>query len=115
MEPERRKAVDQAESAGYLPHIRALAQNLTVPLWWSRSSSPIGYPVLHNGTLCAIVTGEQTICVTAGHVYSQYVAHRQEFDDIECQIGNVRIRLEDHLINFSAELDLATFRIPPIL
>lgn len=115
MEPQRKIALDRAEAAGYLPHIRAIAQNATAPIWWSRSSSPIGSAVLHNGTATLINTGEKTICVTAGHVYSKYLAHKKEFNDLECQIGSVRINLEDYFVDHNVDLDLATFEISPVL
>lgn len=115
MELQQKQTLDVAEASGYLPHIRAIVQNSTVALWWSRASSPIGSAVLHNGTLCAINTGEKTICVTAGHVYSKYLEHKREFADIECQVGSVRVQLEDYLIDHNTSLDLATFELPPIL
>jgi hypothetical protein len=115
MEFQQKQALDLAEASGYLPHIRAIAQNATAALWWSRASLPIGSAVLHNGTLCAINTGEKTICVTAGHVYSKYLEHKREFADIECQVGSVRVNLEDYLIDHNTSLDLATFEISPIL
>jgi len=115
VESQRKAAINRAEAAGYLPHIRAIAQNSTAPIWWSRSSSPIGSAVLHNGTVTLVNTGEKTICVTAGHVYSKYLAHKREFNDLECQIGSVRINLEDYVIDHSVNLDLATFEISPIL
>lgn len=115
MESQRKQTLDRAEAVGYLPHIRAIAQTATVPIWWSRSSSPIGSAVLQNGTLTVINTGEKTICVTAGHVYSGYLANKKEFEDFECQIGSVRINLEDYIIDHSASLDLATFEISEIL
>lgn len=114
-ESKRKEALDCAEAAGYLPHIRAIAQNSTAPIWWSRSSSPIGSAVLHNGTLTLVNTGEKTICITAGHVYSKYLEHKREFNDLECQIGSVRINLEDYFIDHSVSLDLATFGISPVL
>lgn len=115
MELHRKREVDRAEAAGYLPHIRALAQNATVPLWWSRTSLPTGKAILHNATMCAVNTGERTVCVTAGHVYIKYLEHSAEFDDLECQMGNVRVKLDDYLIDYSSELDLATFDVSPIL
>jgi len=115
MEFQQKKALDLAEASGYLPHIRAITQSATAALWWSRASLPIGSSVLHNGTLCAINTGEKTICVTAGHVYSKYLEHKREFADIECQVGSVRVNLEDYLIDHNTRLDLATFEISPIL
>lgn len=115
MEPQRKQALDRAEASGYLPHVFAIAQNATAALWWSRASSPIGSAVLHNGTLCAIDTGKKVVCITAGHVYSQYLKHKKEFTDIECQIGSVRVNLEDYLIDHSDSLDLATFEISPVL
>jgi len=84
-------------------------------MWWWRNSIQIGNSILHNGTLCAVDTGEKTICVTAGHVYAQYLAHISQYEDVECQIGNVRVRLEDFLIDFDPTIDLATFEISPIL
>ena len=115
MEQERKREIDRAEAAGYLPQLRALAMSATVPLWWSRNSIPIGRSILHNGTLSAFNTGVRTICVTAGHVYAQYQSDIQRYDDVECQIGNVRIRLEDWLIQHNSTMDLATFQISPIL
>lgn len=115
METKRKEKLNYAEAAGYLPHIRAIALNATAPIWWSRSSTPIGNAVLHNGTVTLVNTGEKTICVTAGHVYSKYLVHKKEFNDLECQIGSVRINLEDYLIDHSDSLDLATFEITPIL
>lgn len=115
MESKRKKAFDHAEASGYLPHIRAIAQNSTAAIWWSRSSSPIGSAVLHNGTVTLVNTGEKTICITAGHVYSKYLEHKNEFNDIECQIGSIRINLEDYFIDHSPSLDIATFEISPIL
>jgi len=115
VEFERKRAIDRAEAAGYLPHIRALAKNATVPLWWSRSSPPTGRAILNNATMCAVNTGEKTICVTAGHVYSKYLQHSEEFDDLVCQMGNVRVKLDDYLIDYNLDLDLATFDVSPIL
>ena len=115
MDPERRRAIDRAEAAGYLPQLRALAKSAAVPVWWWRNSIPLGDSILHNGTLTAVDTGEKTICVTAGHVYEQYVADAEEFDDIECQIGSVRVRLDEWLIAHDPAVDLATFEISSIL
>lgn len=115
VEPQRKWAIDRAEAAGYLPHIRTLAQNATVPVWWSRTSLPTDKAILHNATMCAVNTGERTICVTAGHVYTKYLEHSEEFDDVECQMGNVRVKLDDYLIDHNADLDLATFDVSPIL
>jgi len=115
MESERKKVIDKAEAAGYLPLLRYLVKSSTVPLWWWRNSIQTGSSILHNGTLCAVDTGTKTICVTAGHVYAQYLAHIEEYDDVECQIGNVRIKLEEYLIEHDSIIDLATFDISPIL
>jgi hypothetical protein len=90
-------------------------KSATVPLWWWRNSLPIGNSILHNGTLCAVNTGEKTVCVTAGHVYAQYLGHIKEYDDVGCQVGNVRIKLDDYLIEYDPIVDLATFEISPIL
>ena len=115
MDSHRKEALDRAQEAGYLPHVFAIAQNATMPIWWSRASSPIGSAVLHNGTMCAIDTGSTCICVTAGHVYSKYLEHKYKFGDLECQIGSVRINLEDYLIDYNCDLDLATFEISAVL
>ena len=115
MESERKAWADRAEASGYLPHIRAIAQNSTAPIWWSRSSSPIGSAVLHNGTVTFVHTGKRTICVTAGHVFEKYRAQKKEFADLESQVGSVRIDLEDYLVDYSSSLDLATFELSPVL
>lgn len=115
MNPERRREIDKAEAAGYLPQLRALVKSATVPLWWWRNSIPVGNSILQNGTLCAVHTGEKTICVTADHVYAQYLAHIEQYDDVECQMGNVRVRLEEFLIDRDAAVDIATFEISRIL
>jgi hypothetical protein len=115
VEPERKRKIDRAEAAGYLPQLRALAKSATVPLWWWRNSMPVGHSILHNGTLTAFDTGAKTICVTAGHVFAQYLSDSQKYDDVECQIGNVRIRLDEWLIQHNSNMDLATFEISPIL
>lgn len=115
MESERRKALDRAEAAGYLPMIRGLAQKAAVPIWWSRSSQQAGNAVLHNGTVSAIDTGERRIAITADHVFSQYLLDKAQFDDIECQVGNVRVDLEECLIDHDEGIDLATFDIPEVL
>jgi hypothetical protein len=75
----------------------------------------MSHSILHNGTLTAFDTGARTICVTAGHVFAQYQSDIQSYDDVECQIGNVRIRLEEWLIQHDSIMDLATFEISPIL
>ena len=115
MEQQRKTALDRAQAAGYLPHIHAIAQLATSAVWWSRASLPIGSAVLHNGTMCTIDTGEKTISVTAGHVYSKYLAQKKQFRDLECQVGSVRVNLENYLIDYNADLDLATFELSPIL
>jgi hypothetical protein len=115
VESERKAWADRAEASGYLPHIRAIAQNSTAAVWWSRSSSPIGSAVLHNGTVTFVNTGKKTICVTAGHVFDKYRAHKKEFTDLECQVGSVRVELEEYLVDYSSSLDLATFELSPIL
>lgn len=115
MESQREEALHRAEVAGYLPHIRAIAQIATATIWWSRSSSPIGSAVLHNGTMTFVNTGEKTICVTAAHVYKKYLEHNRAFNDLECQVGSVRINLEDYVIDCSDSLDLVTFEISTIL
>jgi hypothetical protein len=48
-------------------------------------------------------------------VYSKYLEHKNEFSDMECQIGSVRINLENYVIDHNPELDLATFEISPVL
>lgn len=53
--------------------------------------------------------------VTAGHVWAQYLEDCEAFDDVECQIGNVRIDLKQYLVEHDSKLDLATFDLPPIL
>lgn len=115
MEPERRRQIDRAEAAGYLPQLRALAKRTTVPIWWWSESLQIDKSILHNGTFCAVDTGSKTVCVTADHVYAQYLADTEKYGDIECQIGNVRIRLEDYVIDRDSTIDLATFDVSPIL
>lgn len=115
MDPERKRAIDRAEAAGYLPQLRALAKSAAVPVWWWRDSVRVGDSILHNGTLTAVNTGAKTICVTAGHVYEQYLADIDAHEDVECQIGNVRVRLEEWLIAHDSAVDLATFEISPIL
>jgi hypothetical protein len=115
VDPERRKEVDKAEAAGYLPQLRALVKSATVPLWWWwRNSIQVGSSILHNETLCAVDTGEKTICVTADHVYAQYLEHIER-QDVECQMGNVRVRLEEFVVDRDAAVDIATFAISPIL
>ena len=115
MESERRRQIDRAEAAGYLPQLRSLVKSATVPLWWWRNSLRISDSILHSGTLCAVDTGTNTVCVTADHVYAQYLADIEKHDDVECQIGNVRIRLQDYLIERDSVMDLATFDVSPIL
>jgi hypothetical protein len=115
VDTERKSAIDRAEAAGYLPLIRALAKSSAVPVWWWRNSIPLGDSILHNGTLTAVDTGAKTICVTAGHVYEQYVSDIEEYADVECQIGNVRVRLEEWLIAHDPSVDLATFEMSSIL
>jgi hypothetical protein len=70
---------------------------------------------VNNGTLCAVDTGERTICVTAAHVYAQYLSDVEQFRDIECQMGNVRVKLEECIIDSDPVADLATFDISSIL
>jgi len=65
--------------------------------------------------MCAVHTGERTLCVTAGHVYSKYLVDRARYRDLECQVGSVRVKLEDYLVDHNQELDLATFELSPIL
>ena len=115
MEDSQKVALDRAQAAGYLPQVFEIARSATVPIWWSRSSSRLGSAVLHNGTVCAIDTGAECICVTAGHVYSKYLEQKAKFSDLECQIGSVRINLEDYVIDLNTKLDLATFKVSPVL
>jgi hypothetical protein len=115
VDPERAKIADKMEAAGYLPHLRQIIASCTKPIWWSRSSSVIGDAILHSGTFCAINTGEVSFGVTAGHVFETYLSQKRQFDDIECQVGNVRIDLEDFLFDHNTNLDLATFGISPFL
>ena len=65
--------------------------------------------------MTVVETGSTCVCVTAGHVYSKYLEHKGEFGDLECQIGSVRIDLEDYVVDHNPELDLATFEISPVL
>ncbi len=60
-------------------------------------------------------TGKKTICITAGHVFEKYREHKKEFSDLECQVGSVRIDLEDYLVDCCSGLDLATFELSPVL
>ncbi|MBL4772765.1 MAG: hypothetical protein JKX98_03955, partial [Alcanivoracaceae bacterium] len=115
MDKERKIAIEAAEAAGYLPTLRKLVMKSTVPLWWSRSSVSFPKSISHNGTMCIVDTGEKFLGVTADHVFKQYQNDCKCFDDIECQIGNVRIDLEKYLIDSNSELDIATFDLPPIL
>jgi hypothetical protein len=115
MDSEQIRYANRAEATGYLPHIRQIIRSATAPIWWSRSTSEIGRAILHNGTFCAVDTGKRVVGITAAHVFEQYLSHRKRFDDIECQIGSVRIDLEDYLIESNSTVDLATFDISPIL
>jgi hypothetical protein len=115
MDPERIKLADKSEAAGYLPHLRQIILSCTKPIWWSRSSSDIGAAILNSGTFCSIDTGTAVLGITAGHVYEGYIADKHKFEDVECQIGNVRIDLEEYLVDHNEPLDLATFKLSPIL
>lgn len=115
MEQWQREGIDRLERLGYLQTLRGLVKSHTAPLWWFRESGPVKSAILHNGTVTFVDTRAGWVAVTALHVYEEYTRERHHYDDVTCQVGNVRVVLEEHLLDTDARHDLATFAFPDVL
>ena len=115
MEQWQRGGIDRLEAAGYLQVFRGLVKSHTAPVWWFRESGPAEESILHNGTISFVDTGSGILAVTALHVYEEYVRECREFKDVTCQVGSVRVALEDYLRGSDPNVDLAVFALPDVL
>ncbi|MBI3915536.1 MAG: hypothetical protein HY322_00825 [Betaproteobacteria bacterium] len=70
-----------------------------------------GNPEIHNGSMFLLDCGQGPFLVTAGHVYTGYLAQRDSAKRNICQIGNLEFHAEDRLIDLQKRPDIATFRV----
>jgi len=110
MNENERKRMDKHEASGLLPALRARAKSFCAPLWWEVG----GHTVLANGTMCLIATPKALFGVTNDHVLKAYETHREQHDDVFCQLGSGPFDPIPNLISRSEYWDLATFRIPEL-
>lgn len=95
--------------AGYGDELRRAAYQCTAPLFWADPTTP--GPQFNNGSVFFLDCGDGPCAVTAGHVYAAYLARKRQTPGLVCQIGRLRFRPEDRLIDHDERLDVATFRI----
>lgn len=113
-DPQKR-AFYRLERAGYMPEMGRLAHALGAPFWWHGEDEAGRYRIFYNGTVCFLHTEPKVIAVTAEHVYAQYLRDKKRYSAFSAQMGNSTVEPEKYLIDFSEELDLATFSLPDIL
>ena len=70
-----------------------------------------GIPEIHNASMFLLDCGQGSFLVTAGHVYTGYLAERRAARRIICQIGDLEFRPEERLIDLQERPDIATFRV----
>ncbi len=117
MDIEKILALTHLERIGYLNQIRQLAMMHTCSVYWSIASKPLYSQIINSGTMFFLRLNNNIIGVTNFHVYQGYLKDLKKFrdDGFECQIGGVRIQLEECIISIDEESDLATFNISEIL
>ena len=83
-----------------------------VPIYWR--SARKGMKAMVGGTGFFLDTGASQICVTAEHVYSQYIADQSDLEEVGLRyamVGERQFRLDEHLIQRSDILDVATLNL----
>jgi hypothetical protein len=106
---------DKLERFGYLNQTRKLARISTAIVYWSTGENGLGSQIISNGTMSFVKLLGEIVGVTNHHVYLGFLKSKRLYKDLECQIGGVRMDLQEHLIDFNKKSDLATFKIPEIL
>jgi hypothetical protein len=87
--------------------LKETAASYIAPIFWDRSNGAVE----NNGTIFFLNCGEGPFAVTADHVFKKYLEEKEEHTNICCQVGNMRIDLEERLIDHDDQVDIATFRI----
>jgi hypothetical protein len=93
-----------------------IAGSYASPLVWTVDSGN-GLKRMKGGTVFFLDTGEATFAVTAGHVVQEFF-NDTKAQRVHCAIAAhgkrpLRIPLGDRMIDASAEIDIATFRVSP--
>jgi len=109
------EGLDHLERSGYLGVLRALIRSHTCPIWWWDDDMPGTDIILHNGTMSFVNTGSSVLCITADHVYEQYLIDRENYVSAKCQVGNVTVELERYLVSRDSKFDIAVFKLTPFL
>lgn len=119
MTDEERKAALESEF-GRSFHVSASEH--VAWIFWMRD---IGAPaeILDQGSAFILRRGENLFLVTAAHVYRGYLADREKYGKLYCQVQNCTVRdLSEHLIacgnlglplDDAREADIAVFRLTP--
>jgi hypothetical protein len=85
-------------------------------IFWRGPHRIIGAPpIVHNASAFVLDCGRGPFVVTAGHVFSQFIADKRRASCLGSQIGNVEFDLERRLIDSGHDrrIDIATFHIEP--
>ena len=85
-------------------------------LFWRGPRRIIGAPpIVHNASAFVLDCGRGPFVVSAGHVFSQFLADNRRASRLGSQIGNVEFDLESRLIDTGHDrrIDIATFHIEP--
>lgn len=77
------------------------------PLAWKNPNKE-EFPV-KSGTIFFCNTGEKIIGITAYHVYEGYINAKRIYPKLSCSIHNAKFKLEEKIIGYHPELDIATF------
>lgn len=112
---DQKAHADIAEWRGYLPAYRSMVREMCACFWW-HGSDQLGIDrILQNGTVCFVNTGSELIAVTAAHVLEGYISAKRLNPDIVCQLGSITYDPENHVIDIDSCLDLATFKVSPVV
>lgn len=114
MEESQKAGFNRLESSGYLPVLRELVRSHAAPIWWWDDSQKDAC-VAHSGTITFVGVGQRTLGITANHVVQAYLRDKAANAEIKCQIGSVRVELENYIACTLPALDLAAIELSPIL
>jgi hypothetical protein len=115
MKPWQVDGLNRLEKTGYLHVLRKLVRSHSCPFWWYDDDAPVGRAILHNGTISFVNTGKTTLGITANHVFEEYLKEKATNSKVKCQIGNVTVEPERHVISSDKTVDIATLQLPTIL